>query len=102
MFDIVYIGRMKYQLNTSLIKTLYSPAIAKTEQERYLAQIAKAHKITRFDIAIAFVILMDFVFTSIDSVTKWWYVGVIDLFLTALLLILVISWHIVRPLFGRL
>jgi len=102
MFDIVYIGRMKYQLSISLIKKLSPPAFAKTEQERYLVQFAEARKITRLDIAIAFVILVDFVLTSIDSVTKLWYVGIIDLILTAMLLILVISWRMVRPLLGRL
>ena len=86
----------------SLIKELSPPAFAKTEQERSLAQFAEARKITRLDIAIAFVILVDFALTSIDSVTKWWYVGIIDLILTALLLILVISWRMVRPLLGRL
>ena len=86
----------------SLIKKLSPPAFAKTEQERSLAQFAEARKITRLDIAIAFVILVDFALTSIDSVTKWWYVGIIDLILTALLLILVISWRMVRPLLGRL
>jgi hypothetical protein len=95
-------GITMIQVSTSLIKKLSPPAIAKTERERYLAQIAKARKITQFDFAMAIVILLDFVLTYIDSVTKWWYVGFIDLFLSALLLILVISWSIVRPLLGRL
>jgi hypothetical protein len=90
------------QASISLFKKLSPPAFAKTEQERYLVQFAEARKITRLDIAIAFVILMDFVFTSIDSITKWWYVGIIDLILTAMLFILVISWRMVRPLLGRL
>jgi hypothetical protein len=90
------------EVGKSLIKKLSPPAIAKTERERYLAQIAKAHKITQFDVAMAIVILLDFVLTYIDSVTKWWYVGFIDLFLSALLLILVISRRMVRPLLGRL
>jgi hypothetical protein len=102
MFDIVYIGRMKYSLNTSLIKTLSPPDIAKTEQERYLAKFAGARKITRLDVTIAIVILADFVLTSIDSVTKRLYVGFIDLILTAVLLILVISWRMVRPILGQL
>jgi hypothetical protein len=95
-------GITMIQVSKSLIKKLSPPAIAKTERERYLAQIAKAHKITQFDFAMAIVILLDFVLTYIDSVTKWWYVGFIDLFLSALLLILVISRRMVRPLLGRL
>ena len=102
MFNIVYISRMTYQLNISLIKALSPPAKAKTERERYLAQIARAHKITHFDVAMAIVILLDFVLTYIDSVTKWWYVGIIDLFLSVLLLILVICVRTMRPLLGRL
>src|SRR5207245_8367655 len=58
--------------------------------------------ITQFDFAMAIVILLDFVLTYIDSVTKWWYVGTIDLFLSALLLIMVISGRTMRPLLGRL
>src|SRR5260370_3527918 len=95
-------GITMIQVSKSLIKKLSPPAIAKTERERYLAQIAKAHKITQFDFAIAIVILLDFVLTSINSVTKWWYVGFIDLFLSALLLILVISTRRLRTLLGRL
>jgi hypothetical protein len=95
-------GITMIQVSKSLIKKLSPPAIAKTERERYLAQIAKAHKITQLDVAMAIVILLDFVLTYIDSVTKWWYVGFIDLFLSALLLILVISRRMVRPLLGRL
>jgi hypothetical protein len=90
------------QASISLFKKLSPSSCATTEQERYLAQFARARKITRLDVAIAFVILADFVLTSIDSVTKWWYVGFNDLILTALLLILVISWRMVRPLLGRL
>ncbi|HEY6285376.1 MAG TPA: hypothetical protein VIX20_06920 [Ktedonobacteraceae bacterium] len=90
------------QASIAHIKKLSPSAFAKTEQERYLVQFAEARKITRLDIAIAFVILVDFVLTSIDAVTKWWYVGIIDLILTAMLLILVISWRMVRPLLGRL
>ena len=85
-----------------LIKKLSPPALAKTEWERYLAQMATARKITKFDWAVAIVILLDFILTYIDSVTKWWYVGTIDLFLSALLLIIAISGRTLRPLLGRL
>jgi uncharacterized protein DUF6989 len=93
---------MVHQLSASLIKRLAPPAIAKTERERYLAQIAAARKITLFDLAIAIVILLDFVLTYIDSMTKWWYVGIIDLFLSALLLALLLGARATRPLLGRL
>ncbi len=93
---------MIHHLSTSLIKRLPPPTIARTEREKDLAQLAAARKITRLDLAIAIVVLLDFVLTYIDSVTKWWYVGVIDLLLSALLLALLIGWHAVRPLLGRL
>jgi hypothetical protein len=90
------------QVSISLIKRLSPPSFARTEKERSLARMAEKRSITRLDVAIAFVILMDFVLTSIDAVTKWWYVGFIDLILTALLLLLCISVPISRPLLGRL
>jgi hypothetical protein len=93
---------MKLQLSTSLLKRLAPPTIARTERERYLAQLAASRKITWFDLAIAVVVLLDFVLTYVDSVTKWWYVGIIDLFLSALLLALLIGGRAVRPLLGRL
>ena len=86
----------------SLIKKLSPPDFAETEQERTLGEFAEAHKITRLDVAIALVILLDFVLTYIDSVTKLWYIGIIDLLLTALLLLLFISIRSFRPLLGRL
>jgi len=91
-----------FEASISLIKKLTPPAFAETEQERSLEQFAEAHNITRLDAGIAFVILADFVLTSIDSVTKWCYVGFIDIILTALLLLLFVSMRISRPLLGRL
>ena len=90
------------QASVSLIKKLIPPSFAETEQERTLAAFAKAHRITRLDFAIGLVILIDYILTSIDSATKWWYVGFIDIFLTCLLLLLFISMNTFRPLFGRL
>lgn len=86
----------------SLLKKLSPSDCARTREERSLAQFAQARKITQLDIAIAFVILVDFIFTYIDSITKWWYVGIIDLILTAMLCLLLISIPIFRPLLGRL
>jgi uncharacterized protein DUF6989 len=91
-----------YQLSASLIKRLAPPAIARTEREKYLAKLAAARKITRFDLAIAVVVLLDFVLTYVDSVTRWLYVGIIDLLLSALLLALLMGWSAMRPLLGRL
>src|SRR5579859_2524981 len=93
---------MIHQLSASLIKRLAPPGIARTERERYLAQLAAARKFTRFDLAIAVVVLLDFVLTYVDSVTKWWYVGLIDLLLSVLLLAFLIGGRATRPLLGRL
>ena len=91
-----------FEASISLIKKLTPPAFAETEQERSLAKFAEAYNITRLDAGIAFVILADFVLTSINSVTKWFYVGFIDVILTALLLLLFASIRIFRPLLWRL
>ncbi len=93
---------MIHQVSASLMKRLAPPTIAKTERQKYLAQLAAARKITRFDLAIAIVVLLDFVLTYVDSITKWWYVGGIDLLLSTLLLALLIGRRTVRPLLGRL
>jgi hypothetical protein len=93
---------MKHRVGASLIKRLPPPAKARTERENYLAQLAAIHKITQLDIAFAIVVLLDLVLTWVDSVTKWWYVGFIDLFLSALLLLMLIGGRAVRPLLGRL
>ncbi len=90
------------QESISHLKKLSPPDFARTEQERSLAQFAAARKITQLDIAIALVILADFIFTFIDSVTKWWYVGFIDLILTGMLILLFFVIPIFRPLLGRL
>jgi hypothetical protein len=93
---------MIHQLSASLIKRLAPPAIARTERERNLAQLAAARRITRFDLAVAVVILLDFVLTYVDSVTKWIYVGFINLLLSAILLALLIGGRAMRSLLGRL
>ena len=93
---------MIHQLSASLIKRLAPPTEVNTEPEKYLAQSAAARKIGLFDLSIAIVILIDFILTYIDSVTKWWYVGFVELFLSFLLLTLVISVRRMRPLLGRL
>jgi hypothetical protein len=93
---------MIHQLSASILKRLPPPTITRTEREKYLAQLAVAHEITRLDFVFAIVVLLDFVLTWVDSVTKWWYVGFIDLFLSALLLVILISWRTARPLLGRL
>lgn len=86
----------------SMINKLSPPAFAETEQERFLEQSAKVHRITRMDVALACVILADYVLTSIDALTKWVYVGFLDLFLSALLLVFLGTLPRYRPLLGRL
>src|SRR5258708_33646663 len=93
---------MIHQLSTSLIKRLAPPGEAKTEAEKYLAQGAIVRRFTRFDLAIAVVILLDFVSAFTDSITRWWYVGAIELFLSGLLCALLIGLRTMRPLLGRL
>gem|GEM_PF-298691 len=93
---------MIHQLSTSLIKRLAPPGEAKTESEKYLAQGATVRRFTRFDLAIAVVILLDFVSAFTDSITRWWYVGAIELFLSVLLCALLIGLRTMRPLLGRL
>lgn len=93
---------MTHQPGTSFIKRLTRPGEAKTESEKYLAQSAAARKFTQLDLAIAIVILLDFVLAYTDSTTKWLYVGVIELFLSSLLCALLIGLRTMRPLLGRL
>ncbi len=90
------------QTSFSLIKKLSPPAFAVTEQERSLTLFAKARRVTPLDAAIAFVIVADYVLTSIDAITKWLYVGILDLLLTALLLVFLSTMRTFRPLLGRL
>src|SRR5260221_498299 len=93
---------MIHQLSTSLIKRLAPPGEAKTEAEKYLAQGAIVRRFTRFDLAIAVVILLDFVSAFTDSITSWWYFGAIELFLSVLLCALLIGVGSMCPLLGRL
>lgn len=64
---------MIHQLSTLFIKRLTRPGEAKTEPQKYLAQSASVRKFTRFDLAIAIVILLDFVaHPQFDiSLKKW-------------------------------
>ncbi len=94
--------KMIHQRSTSLFRWLEPPAVAQTRTEKYLAQKADSRRISWFDLAIATVILFDFVLTYIDSITKWWYVGSIELFLAALLFALLIGVRSMRPVLGRI
>jgi hypothetical protein len=93
---------MIHQLSSLFIKRLTRPGEAKTEPQKYLAQSASVRKFTQFDLAIAMVILLDFVLAYTDSTTKWLYVGAIELFLSSLLCALLIGLRTMRPLLGRL
>ncbi|HYU75581.1 MAG TPA: hypothetical protein VEL31_23165 [Ktedonobacteraceae bacterium] len=89
------------QTSTSLLKRLAPPALAKTGTEKYLAEKAAVHKIIWLDIAIAVVILADFVLSLIDVTVSHWYVGAIEVVLSLYLLALLLARNI-RPLVGRL
>lgn len=95
-------GSLMKPASISIIEKLSPSAALRNNREWYLAKIADTRKFTHFDVALAFVILMDFALTSIDSITKWWYIGSIDLVLSAFLLILLICMGTMRPLLGRL
>ncbi len=93
---------MLQQLSASLIKLLEPPKVVYTRTEKYLAESAGIRRITWFDLAIATVVLLDFILTFTDSLTKWGYVGAIDVLLSVLLFALLIGVRTMRPLLGRL
>ena len=55
------------QESISYLKKLAPPVFARTEQERSRTQLAEARKITQLDIAIAFVIMADYIFTHLPG-----------------------------------
>ncbi len=89
------------RINISSLKPLLPPASASNTAERYLAQRASSRKLTWLDLVIGGGILSDLVLSLIDSTTKWWYVGAIEVFLSLYLLAWLLARGI-RPLLGRL
>jgi hypothetical protein len=89
------------RINTAFQKQLSPPASTNTYEEHYLAEKASTRKITWLDLIIAGGILSDLVLSLLDATTKWWYIGLIEVFLSLYLL----SWLLargIRPLLGRL
>jgi hypothetical protein len=88
-------------INTAFLKQLSPPASASNHAEQYLAEKASTRKLTWLDLVIAGGILSDLVLSLFDATTKWWYIGLIEVFLSLYLL----SWLLargIRPLLGRL
>ena len=89
------------QINTTFLKQFFPPTFASNHAEKYLAEKAAAHKLTWLDLVIAGGILSDLVLSVLDATTKWWYVGLIEVFLSLYLLCWLFARGI-RPLLGRL
>jgi hypothetical protein len=89
------------RMNASFLKQLAPPVAASCHKERYLAQQAAAHKLTRLDLIIGVGILSDLALSVLDATTKWWYIGFIEVFLFLYLLVWVFVRGI-RPLLGKL
>jgi hypothetical protein len=89
------------RINTALLKQISPPASASKHAEQYLAEKAAAHRLTWLDLVIAGGILSDLVLSLLDATTKWWYVGLIEVFLSLYLLLWLFARGI-RPLLGRL
>lgn len=89
------------RINAAFLKHLSPPASANNHAERYLAEKASTHRLTWLDLVIAGGILSDLVLSLLDATTKWWYIGLVEVFLSLYLL----SWLLargIRPLLGRL
>ena len=89
------------QINSSFLKQLAPPASTSNSAEHYLVEKASARKITWLDLVIGGGVLSDLVLSLIDSTTKWWYIGTIEVFLSLYLLTWLLARSI-RPLLGRL
>lgn len=89
------------QINTTFLKQFFPPPFASNHAEQYLAEKAAIHKLTWLDLVIAGGILSDLVLSVLDATTKWWYVGLIEVFLSLYLFCWLFARGI-RPLLGRL
>ena len=89
------------RINTSFLKQLALSEFASNSAEQYLTDRASARKITWLDLVIGGGILSDLVLSLIDITTKWWYVGLVEVFLSLYLLVWLLARRI-RPLLGRL
>ncbi|HEY5002397.1 MAG TPA: hypothetical protein VII61_04555 [Ktedonobacteraceae bacterium] len=89
------------RINTAFLKQASPPASANTYEEHYLAEKASTRRLTWLDLVIAGGILSDLVLSLVDATMKWWYIGLVEVFLSLYLL----SWLLargIRPLLGRL
>jgi hypothetical protein len=89
------------QINTTFLKQFFPSPSANNHAEEYLAEKAVIHQLTWLDLVIAGGILLDLVLSVLDATTKWWYVGLIEVFLSLYLLCWLFARGI-RPLLGRL
>ncbi len=89
------------RVNTAFMKQLSPPAFASNHTEQYLAEKASTRRLTWLDLVIGGGILSDLVLSLLDATTKWWYVGLIEVFLSLYLLLWLLARGI-RPLLGRL
>lgn len=88
-----------------MLKKFALPVFPRTSVEKYLAEKAAAHTITWFDAAISSGILLDLVLSLVDSATRWWYIGVVEVVLLLYLLALLFVQYkaqSLRSLLGRL
>ena len=88
-------------INTAFLKRLSPSVSASNHAEQYLAEKAATHKLTWLDLVIAGGILSDLVLSVLDATTKWWYIGLVEVFLSLYLLCWLFARGI-RPLLGRL
>jgi len=87
------------RINTAFMKQFSPPASANNRAEQYLAEKASTRRLTWLDLVIAGGILSDLVLSLVDATMKWWYIGLVEVFLSLYLL----SWLLargIRPLLG--
>ncbi|HZS75424.1 MAG TPA: hypothetical protein VFA41_02325 [Ktedonobacteraceae bacterium] len=89
------------QESTSLLRRLMTIENAVTPLEKRLEQRAVVRYITHLDVVVLVGIVLCFVSTLIDAVTRWWYVGAVDVFLALYWLAFVVAWKEARTLLGR-
>ncbi len=89
------------RINVSFLKQLAPPVSPSNHTEQYVAEKAAIHRLTWFDLVIGGGLLADLVLSLLDATTRWWYVGLVEVFLTIYLLVWLLARGI-RPLLGRL
>lgn len=91
-------------LYRDMLKKIAPPVSVRTNGEKYLAEKARAHRITWFDAVFVLGIVLDLILSLVDSATHWLYIGIIEvvllLYLLALLLVRYKAQSL-RPVLGR-